>query len=198
MNLTVDTPSMEAAASPGGSAPLAALQDTALKAVGIAFLLSAGNALPFEVGGIVMYCFVPSASGPAATTYMVASFFWSLGGHICLAAAGVVLLLRARSLAQRLWPGDGQDSPAPLTSADVLTHFVVLVALYLLIPALTELPGTLWQFRKPLPSGIVSMSVYSDAHELLRCLTLVCLCAFSLAKARRLGAWMARRAGLAG
>ena len=197
MNPATDAHTIETAASPGGSAPLAALQDTALKAVGIAFLLNAGNALPHEVGGIVMYCLQPSASGPAATTYMVASIFWSLAGNICLAAAGATLLLRARSLARRLWPGDGQDAPAPLTSADVLTHVVALAALYLLIPALTELPGTLWQFRKPRPSGIVSMSVYSDAHELLRCLTLVCLCAFSLAKARPLGAWMARRAGLA-
>lgn len=202
MDPATDAHAMEAAVSPGGSAPLAALQDTALKAVGIAFLLNAGNALPFEVAGIVMQCLEPSASGPDGAAYRVTGLALSLVGTVFLAAAGVLLLLRACSVARRLWPGGGQDAPSPLTFADILTHFVSLAALYLLIPALGQLPRAVWQARYALAtlySGISHVSSPGNGgEELLQLLTLVFLCAFSIAKARPLGAWMARRAGLAG
>ncbi|HRZ81390.1 MAG TPA: hypothetical protein P5069_02970, partial [Candidatus Hydrogenedentes bacterium] len=82
--------------------------------------------------------------------------------------------------------------------AGALMHLVGLIALYRLVPLLVKLPGAVW-FTVSLAMSEDTGPMHHDGGErLFLNLFVVLVCLVCLAKARPLGGWMARRAGLAG
>lgn len=199
MDTALDTRPPEETASPGGGVSLAALQDTALRAVGLFIVLNTVNAAASAVWGITsLFSGRIQLANPAATMPMVFSLAATSVGTVFLAALGFVFLCRPGLVTRRLWPGDGQAAPSALTHADALCRLIGVISLYLLAVALSKLPASLWDVAVLLFFSGEEMRAHSDGGEgLFRSFFVILLCLVCLAKARPLGAWMARRAGLA-
>jgi hypothetical protein len=198
MDTALDTRPPEEVASPGGGVSLAALQDTALAGLGIVFLAKGCWALmqgTSQMVGALLNIY--GASSGAMLLQIRAAAGGMMGEGVLLAAAGVFLVLRARAVARRLW-GHGPEAASALTHAGALMHLVSLIALYRLVPLLVKLPGEVW-FTASLAMSEETDPMHFDGGEgLFRSLFVMIVCLVCLAKARPLGAWMARRAGLAG
>ena len=198
MDTVLDTRPPEETVSPGGGVSLAALQDTALAGVGIVFLTKGW--MPLMQGMAQMahsLSGAPSLPSPFMLFLMRASAVGMMGEGVLLAAVGIFLVLRTRTVARSLW-GNGPEALADLTHAGAFTHLAGLIALYRMVPLLAKLPGEAW-FTASLAMSDETGPMHFDGGEgLFRSLFMIALCLVCLAKARPLGAWMARRAGLAG
>ncbi len=197
MDTALDTRPPEEVASPGGGVSLAALQDTALAGVGIVFLAKGWWAL---MQGMAQMAHSlsgdPSLPSPFMLFQMRASAVGMMGEGVLLAAAGVFLVLRARAVARSLW-GGGPEAASALTPANAFAHLAGLIALYRLVPLLVKLPGVAWFTVSLAMSEETGPMLYDGGEGPFRSLFMIALCLVCLAKARPLGAWMARRAGLA-
>ncbi|HNY86477.1 MAG TPA: hypothetical protein PKN23_08245, partial [Candidatus Hydrogenedentes bacterium] len=79
-----------------------------------------------------------------------------------------------------------------------LCLLIGVISLFLLGGALSTLPAALWDVAVLAFFSGKEMRAHSSGGEgLFRSLFVVLVCLVCLAKARPLGAWMARRAGLA-
>jgi len=198
MDTTLDTRPPEKTVSPGGNVSLAALQDTALAGLGLVLMIKGG--LPLMRGMAQMelsFSGEPGIPDGFMLLEMRSTAVGFMAEGFLLAAAGVFLVLRARAVARRLW-GDGPEAASALTCAGALMHLVGLIALYRLVPLLVKLPGAVW-FTVSLAMSEDTGPMHHDGGErLFLNLFVVLVCLVCLAKARPLGGWMARRAGLAG
>ena len=177
---------------------MTALQDTALAGVGIVFLAKGWWSLLSGMGQIsYLLSERDNAFSDSLTFYLRASTAWTILEGVLLAVVGVFLVLRTRAVARSLWR-DGPETLAALTCAGALMHLVGLIALYRLVPLLVKLPGAVW-FTVSLAMSEDTGPMHHDGGErLFLNLFVVLVCLVCLAKARPLGGWMARRAGLAG
>ena len=197
MDTALDPRPLEETASPGGGVSLAALQDTALAGLGLVFVTKGW--MPLMQGMAQMAHSLsgdPSLPSPFMLFLMRASAVGMMGEGVLLAAAGVFLVLRTRAVARSLW-GDGPEALAALTHAGAFTHLAGLIALYRMVPLLAKLPGEAWFTVSLAMSGETGPMLYDGGEGPFRSLFVILLCLVCIAKARPLGAWMARRAGLA-
>lgn len=198
MDTALNTRPPEETVSPGGGVSLAALQDTVLAGVGIVFLTKGW--MPLMQGMAQMAHSLsgdPSLPSPFMLLQMRASAVGMMGEGVLLAAVGVFLVLRTRAVARSLW-GDGAEAASALTCVGALMHLVSLIALYRLVSLLVKLPGVVWNTAYLAMSGGEGRMHFDGGEGLFRSLFVVLLCLVFIAKARPLGAWMARCAGLAG
>lgn len=198
MDTALDTRPPEEVASPGGGVSLAALQDTALAGLGLVFVTKGW--MPLMQGMAQMAHSLsgdPSLPSPFMLLQMRASAVGMMGEGVLLAAAGVFLVLRARAVARSLW-GYGAEAASALTHAGALMHLASLIALYRMVSLLVKLPGEAWFTVSLAMSDETGPMLYDGGEGPFRSLFVVLVCLLFIAKARPLGAWMARRAGLAG
>lgn len=197
METALDTRPPEEVASPGGGVSLAALQDTALAGLGLVFVTKGW--MPLMQGMAQMAHSLsgdPSLPSPLMLLQMRASAAGMMGEGVLLAAVGVFLVLRARAVARNLW-GDGAEAASALTPANALMHLASLIALYRMVSLLVKLPGEVWFTVSLAMSEDTGPMLHDGGEGLFRSLFVILVCLVCLAKARPLGAWMARRAGLA-
>ncbi|NLV40342.1 MAG: hypothetical protein GXY15_03835 [Candidatus Hydrogenedentes bacterium] len=197
METVLDTRPPEEVASPGGGVSLAALQDTALAGLGLVFVTKGW--MPLMQGMAQMAHSLsgdPSLPSPLMLLQMRASAAGMMGEGVLLAAVGVFLVLRARAVARNLW-GDGAEAASALTPANALMHLASLIALYRMVSLLVKLPGEVWFTVSLAMSEDTGPMLHDGGEGLFRSLFVILVCLVCLAKARPLGAWMARRAGLA-
>ena len=198
MDTALDTRPPEETASPGGGVSLAALQDTALAGLGLVFLTKGWMPLMQGVAQMARsFSGEPSLPDGFMLFHMRSTAVGFMAEGILLAVVGVFLVLRTRVVARNLW-GDGPEAASALTCAGALMHFVSLIALYRLVPLLVKLPGVAWFTVSLAMSEETGPMHYDGGEGPFRSLFVVLVCLVCLAKARPLGAWMARRAGLAG
>ena len=201
MDTATDSRPPEEPAVPGGGVSLAALQDTALRAVGLFIVLNTVNTAASAVWGIATLFFGEGQlANPAATVPVACLMAARFVGTVLLGTLGLVFLCRPFLVTRRIWPEDGQaTTPSALTHADALCLLIGVISLFLLGGALSTLPSSLWDVAVLAFFSGKEMRAHSGGGEgLFRSLFMIALCLVCLAKARRLGAWMARRAGLAG
>ena len=197
MDTTLDSRPPEETASPGGGVSLAALQDTALAGLGLVLMIKGG--LPLMRGMAQMelsFSGEPGIPDGFMLLEMRTTAVGMMGEGVLLAAVGVFLVLRARAVARSLW-GDGPGAASALTPPNAFAHLAGLIALYRLVPLLVKLPGVAWFTVSLAMSEETGPMHYDGGEGLFRSLFVVLVCLVCLAKARPLGAWMARRAGLA-
>lgn len=200
MDTATDTRPPEETAVPGSGVSLSALQDTALRAVGLFIVLNTVNPAASGIWGIASLLSgqIPLAN-PAATLPAACMMAATFVGTVLLGTMGLVFLCRPGLVTRRLWPRDGQVPPSVLTHAEALCLLIGVISLYLLGGALSTLPASLWDVAVLAFFSGKEMRAHSSGGEgLFRSLFMITLCLVCLAKARPLGAWMARRAGLAG
>ena len=197
METATDARPPEKTVSPGGGVSLGALQDTALAGLGLVLMIKGG--LPLVRGMAQMelsFSGEPGLPDGFMLFQMRSTAVGFMAEGFLLAVVGVFLVLRARAVARNLW-GDGPEATSALPHAGALMHLVSLIALYRLVPLLVKLPGVAWFTVSLAMSEETGPMRYDGGEGLFRSLFVMIVCLVCLAKARPLGAWMARRAGLA-